>query len=269
MLLYNLQFSIMSKDGRIWLSHTGIETLARCPRCFWLQYKKGIRQPEGIVSRLANRFDVVLKNYFDGFRNTGNLPPLVEGKLEGKLQNPFQEKYFVRINDKFGFFGKLDECLVNDKGDHIPVDFKTASSDPREKETLSAYQSQIDDYIFLLKEQHYTVAGFGYLVYVFPDMGSKLHDNFPMIIHITKLSGDPEKTKSRIENAIMVLDNPMPNPHESCPFCNWYTALSIELGADTTTEISPPKVNTGESSKQPQSKKKSPVSDNQTSLIDL
>ena len=96
----------MSEDGRIWLSHTGIEGLERCPRCFWLQYIKGIRQPEGIVSRLANRFDGVLKNYFDSFWGTGELPPMVEGKLPGQLQNPFQEKYFVRINDKFGFFGQ-------------------------------------------------------------------------------------------------------------------------------------------------------------------
>src|SRR3989304_298418 len=125
----------MSKDGRVWLSHTGLETLERCPRCFWLQYHKGIRQPEGIVSRLANRFDVVLKNYFDSFRNTQELPPMVTGKLEGKLQNPFQEKYFVRINGDYGLLGKLDECLVNEKDKYIPVDFKASSSDPREKET--------------------------------------------------------------------------------------------------------------------------------------
>lgn len=66
----------MSKDGRIWLSHTGLETLERCPRCFWLQYKKGIRQPEGIVSRLANRFDTVLKD---------NL--IVEGVVVSSMRN--------------------------------------------------------------------------------------------------------------------------------------------------------------------------------------
>ena len=142
----------MSKDGRLWLSHTGLETLERCPRCFWLQYNKKIYQPEGIVSRLANRFDSVLKNYFNVYRPLGELPPIVKGKLNGKLQNPFQEKYFVRINEKYGFWGKLDEALENDKGELTPVDFKTSSSDPREKETLPAYKSQIDDYVFLIKQ---------------------------------------------------------------------------------------------------------------------
>src|SRR3989338_5607267 len=143
----------MSKDGRIWLSHSGLETQERCPRCFWLQYNRRIYQPEGIVSRLANRFDIAIKNYFNVFPPLGELPPMVKGKLQGRLENPFQEKYFYRVNEKYGFLGKLDECLINDKGEYIPIDFKTASSDPRDRETLAAYQSQIDDYIFLMEKE--------------------------------------------------------------------------------------------------------------------
>ena len=211
----------MSEDGRIWLSHTGIEGLERCPRCFWLQYIKRIRQPEGIVSRLANRFDGVLKNYFDSFRGTGELPPMVEGKLLGQLQNPFQEKYFVRINDEFGFLGKLDECLVNEKGELIPVDFKTASSDPREKELLQAYTNQIDDYVFVIKKNNLKVTGYAYLVFVYPDHGKELHNGFPMIIHVVKVKGDPKKTEARIENAMKVLNGKMPKAAEDCKFCKY------------------------------------------------
>jgi CRISPR/Cas system-associated exonuclease Cas4 (RecB family) len=219
----------MSKDGRIWLSHTGLEILERCPRCFWLYYKKGIRQPEGIVSRLANRFDIVLKNYFNAFRQTGELPPMVAGKLEGRLQNPFQEKYFIRINDSYGFFGKLDECLINNKAEYIPIDFKTSSSDPREKETLSAYQSQIDSYICIMQENGLKVAGFGYLVYVYPDQSQELHNGFPMIIHVAKLSGNPQNTIQKIEKAVKILEEKMPLSHPACPFCSWYETMKAEL----------------------------------------
>lgn len=219
----------MSKDGRTWLSHTGIEILERCPRCFWLQYKRGIRQPEGIVSRLANRFDVVLKNYFQIFRGTKELPPMVAGKLEGRLQNPFQEKYFVTIDNKYGFFGKLDECLINDNGEHIPVDFKTSSSDPREKEILSAYQSQIDSYIFIIKENKMRAADFGYLIYVYPDQGKELHNGFPMVIHIAKIKGDPQNAAKKIARAIEALEKPLPDPAKECPFCNWYEKIKLEL----------------------------------------
>ncbi len=217
----------MSKDGRIWLSHTGIESLNRCPRCFWLQYIKGVRQPEGIVSRLANRFDGVLKNYFDLFRGTNELPPMVEGKLTGKLQDPFIETYFVRINDKYGFLGKLDECLINEKGEATPVDFKTSSGDPRDKELLPAYVNQIDDYIYILSKNHLKVSGEGYLIFVYPGHSNKLHDGFPMIIHVVKLKGNPKKTEKRIEEAIKVLEGKMPKPSTDCAFCK-YRELKLD-----------------------------------------
>lgn len=218
----------MSRDGRIWLSHTGIEGLERCPRCFWLSYNKGIRQPEGIVSRLANRFDKVLKNYFDAYRASGELPPMIVGKIEGKLQNPFQEIYFVRIDNKYGFKGLLDECLVLDNGEHVPFDFKTASSDPREKEMLPAYQSQIDAYLFLLKQNGKKTADHGYLMYVYPDEGKMLHEGFPMIIHLQKVMGDPSKTPVKIKRAIDTLEGKIPEPNPDCPFCNYKKARTDE-----------------------------------------
>lgn len=214
----------MSKDGRIWLSHTGIEGLERCPRCFWLQYIKGIYQPEGIVSRLANRFDKVLKNYFNSFRGSNELPPMIEGKIKGALQNPFQEIYFVRINDKYGFKGLLDECIIGENGEHMPLDFKTSSSDPRGRQILSAYQSQIDAYLFVLKQNGKKIADFGYLMYVYPEEGQKLHEGFPMVIHLEKLKGDPIRTSEKISKAIDVLEGPMPNSSPTCPFCQYIEA---------------------------------------------
>lgn len=225
----------MSRDGRIWLSHTGLETLERCPRCFWLQYKRGIYQPEGIVSRLANRFDGVLKNYFNSFRATGELPPMVAGKIEGNLQNPFQEIYFARINPHYGFKGKLDECLINPQGQLIPVDFKTTSRDPREKEVLAAYQAQIDAYIYLLEENKLATAGFGYLIFVYPAESKKLHHGFPMIVHVVKVAGKPERTARRISQAIKVLEAPMPTASSNCDFCNWYTKVTTEVKAKATS----------------------------------
>jgi hypothetical protein len=227
----------MSKDGRIWLSHTGLEMLERCPRCFWLQYQEGVRQPEGIVSRLANRFDTVLKEHFQRYRNTNNLPPMVEGKLDGILQNPFQEKYWARINDKYGFFGKLDECLINKKGELTPVDFKTSSSDPRDREIIKAYQTQIDDYIYLISQNHNKTSGYGYLVYFYPDVAAELHKGFPMIVHIVKVTGNPNSTQNRIKNAIEVIEGKIPMANPMCVFCNWYQTISDILKENKKSSI--------------------------------
>lgn len=254
----------MSKDGRIWLSHTGIESLNRCPRCFWLQYKKGIRHPEGIVSRLANRFDIVLKGYFNHFRERGVLPPLIQEKIEGKLQHPFQEKYFARINDSYGFLGKLDECIVIGDHIHIPVDFKTSSSDPRNRETLAAYQSQIDDYLFVMSKNGRTVGEFGYLVYLYPDESVALHTSFPMIIHVEKLFGDPNRTQKRIEEAMNVLEAPIPVSSPSCPFCLWYENMKelLEEKSSTSSGVAIIPEWSGNQSKNPKEKVsvKNPIS---------
>ena len=220
----------MSKDGKkIWLSPTGLGVLDRCPRCFWLQYKKGIRQPEGIVSRLANRFDSVIKKYFDLYRAPGELPPMVDGKVEGKLQYPFIETYFYHHDDNFGFYGKLDECLVTSQRMFTPVDHKTSSSDPREKETLPAYQQQLDAYAWLLEENGKKTTGIGHLIYFYPDHSQKLHEGFKMVIHIQTLKTNPKNTQKRFIKAVEVLKFGMPDPSADCPFCNWYNKINEEL----------------------------------------
>lgn len=204
-----------------WLSHTALEEMNRCQHCFWLSQKEKIRLPEGIQSRLANRFDVVLKSYFDRYRVKGTLPPIVEGKLSGKLENPFKEKYFHKLNENYGFWGKLDECLI-DHGKYIPVDFKTASSDPREKEILRAYQHQVDEYVYLMENNHLQTAGFGYLIFFFPDFSDEVHNGFPMVLHIVKVMAHPESVPARIKKAIEILENPIPKSSDECSFCGWF-----------------------------------------------
>lgn len=216
-----MQQSLFSPQKITWLSHSAFEELNRCPRCFWLSYKEKIKLPEGIKSRLANRFDTILKKYFDSFRQKNELPPLIKGKVSGKLQTPFKERYYFKLNEKYGFYGKLDECLVEGEY-HIPVDFKTASSDPRDKETLSSYQNQIDEYLFLLEQNGKKIAGFGYLIYFFPEMSTELINGFPMTVHIVKIKRRVKDIRKRIEAAVRVLTGPIPPSSENCVYCQWF-----------------------------------------------
>lgn len=214
-------FVIPEKKKKIWLSHSGIEGMNRCKRCFYLQYNNKIYHPEGIQSRLANRFDTVLKSYFDIFRKKGTLPPFVADTLKGKLQDPFKETYFYAVNEQYGFYGKLDECMVLDDK-YIPIDFKTSSSDPREKDILSAYQNQIDAYAFLLQQNKKEPAGYGFLIFFYPDLATEIKNGFPMINHIVRLDSHPDQVRDRIQKAIDILQGPLPEPNEECPFCLWF-----------------------------------------------
>lgn len=210
-----------SEPKRVWLSATAAESMNRCPRCFWIEKHEGIRQPEGIVSRLANRFDIVIKKYFDLYRPNGELPPLIKGQVEGKLQQPFQEKYWYRIDDKYGFYGKLDECLVRDDGKYTPVDHKTASSDPNTRELIPAYQFQLNSYAFLLEQNGRPTTGIGHLIYFFPDHGERLHDGFPMQITVKTLKTDTSVVLPRLKEAIALLEGPLPPKNPACNFCEY------------------------------------------------
>lgn len=219
----------MKKDKKIWLSPTGLSGMDRCPRCFWLQYNRGIRQPEGIVSRLANRFDVVIKKYFNLYRPLGKLPPMIEGRVRGVLENPFQEIYFYHHDKKYGYYGKLDECLVTQHDLYTPVDHKTSSSDPRMKETLGAYQLQLDSYAWLLEENNKKTSGFGHLIYFYPEHHEELHKGFQMTIHVETLNTDVKQAKKKFLDALKILDDDIPNPSTNCPFCSWYEKIGREL----------------------------------------
>ena len=213
------------KQKKIWLSHSGIEGMYRCPKCFWLQYNEGLRQPEGIVSRLANRFDVILKKYFDLYRPSGELPPMIDGQVEGKLEYPFQEKYLWDYGEKYGLTGRLDDCLVRGDGTYTPVDHKTASSDPREKEILSAYQHQLNFYALLLEKNGKKTSGFGHLIYYFPEHGNELDKGVPIHVHVQTLKTDPKQAEKEFLKAIEVLENGLPKSAEDCPFCSWHEQL--------------------------------------------
>ncbi|MBI2984426.1 MAG: PD-(D/E)XK nuclease family protein [Candidatus Kerfeldbacteria bacterium] len=210
---------IRTPGKKIWLSATGIETHRRCPRCFWLQYNLRIYQPEGIVSRLANRFDGVIKRYFDLYRGTNELPPLVAGQVVGRLESPFQELYFATLNQRYGFKGKLDECLVRPDGRYTPVDHKTASSDPNTREIIPAYQFQLDSYAWLLGQNEKPTSGLGHLIYFYPAESQHLHQGFPMEVTIKTLTTKPTSVRPILEQAISLLEGPLPAPADDCPFC--------------------------------------------------
>jgi hypothetical protein len=204
-----------------WLSATAVETSKRCPRCFWLQVNCKIYHPEGIVSRLANRFDGVIKKYFDLYRGTPDLPPMVAGQIDGRLESPFQETYFATITPTYGFLGKLDECVVRDDGRYTPVDHKTASSDPTTRELIPAYQFQLDSYAFLLEQNRKPTTGIGHLIYFYPNEGEHLHEGFPMQVTVKTLQTNPGRVRGELLKAIDILEGPLPVSAPECPFCTY------------------------------------------------
>lgn len=218
-----------AKTKPITLSHSGLSILETCPRCFWLKYRRKITWPEGFVSRLANRFDGVIKKYCDRHRVAGTLPSFLAEKAEGTLENPFQERYLINHNDGFRFSGKLDECLVTPAGLYTPIDHKTSSSDPREKDPHPAYQQQLDAYAWLLEANGKPTTGKGILIFYYPDLTENIERGFDFVIKVVELNTNPKQAEQRFLGGVSVLDGDLPDSGKTCAFCGWGNLIrSIE-----------------------------------------
>src|SRR4030042_5653914 len=117
------------------LSPSSIGLMEECPRCFWMQFNKNKRRPEGIFSSLPNGMDYILKVYFDKFRDKEQLPPeLRENKDckdcrlfpdKEKLDNWRNNLKGISWTDKEGnvLFGAIDNLLISKTHRIIVLDY--------------------------------------------------------------------------------------------------------------------------------------------------
>jgi hypothetical protein len=68
---------------KITLSPTSLNLLKDCERCFYLGFVKGIKRPSGPMSSIPIKMDSIIKKYFQKYREKGELPPIIKGKLMG------------------------------------------------------------------------------------------------------------------------------------------------------------------------------------------
>ena len=107
-----LQLDGMEEEEVIKLSPTSLNLYLECPRCFWLHFNKKIRRPSGPFPSLPGGMDQVLKIYFDEYRGTEILPPIVAEKLQGKLMDPLPKSLMLTDKSVRAILtGKLDEAL--------------------------------------------------------------------------------------------------------------------------------------------------------------
>jgi PD-(D/E)XK nuclease superfamily len=206
---------------------TGLGLFAECPKCFWLHYNEGVHRPRGIFPSLPGGMDLVIKDYFDKYR--GSLPPEIEGRVQGvllpdvNLMNQWRNwRTGLEYKDEKRnavLFGALDDCLI--QGDLlIPLDYKTRGFAPVEGDSEKYYQAQLDTYALLLAENGYKTESFAYLVYYFPKEVKEAGQVF-FEVKPVKIGTDLVRAKQRFEQAVDLLNGPMPEKHSNCEYCSW------------------------------------------------
>lgn len=218
-------------SSQIRLSPSALSLYRECPRCFYLQKTRGIHRPP-LNFALQSNIDRILKPYFDGFRKKGQLPPELEGKVEGKLfpdqelldqwRNNFRPalRYHDERFPNFFLVGAIDDCLINEDGFYLTVDYKTTGGSNFEENSKKYYQHQLDIYNFLLEQNGFKTKGVAYLVYYKPE---EILDAGVMKFRtvVKEMETSHERAEQLFVEGISLLQGPMPDSHSTCQFCSW------------------------------------------------
>lgn len=220
-----------NKNGLIKISPSGISYLLECPRCLWLHHNEEVKRPRGVYPSLPDGMDNVFKKYFDEYRKRGELPPEIDGKVEGRLfDDPKKLHEWREFNFGRGgiraeipeynmmLSGAIDELLVAPDGKFIPFDFKTRGY-PTKADTHEHYRHQIDLYALLFKKNGYEPAEFGYLLFFWPESYDMGQASFKT--ELIKMDVSPSRGMSVLEKAYKIITGDIPKAHEACEYCTY------------------------------------------------
>jgi len=213
------------------LSASTLKLFQECPRCFWLHVTKKIERPRGPFPSLPSGIDRVLKAYFEQYRQAGTLPPLIQGKVEGRLATTSLQIGFDDARTHARLWGKLDDCVALPDQRVAPLDHKTRASAPDGVTyTQKYYQLQMDVYTLLLERNGHATSRSAYVVYYCPVAGA-LHNGFPFEVTVHKIATDPEGAYRVFAQALRCLDAPLPDAGEACAFCRWAEAARTQAAS--------------------------------------
>ena len=208
------------------LSPSTLSLMTDCPRCFWLQFKKDIKRPEGIFPSLPSGMDRVLKIHFDSYIEKNQLPPeLIKHKVEANLFPDIQKlqvwrdyKRGLQWTDEKGnvLKGAIDTILINNNK-LIVLDYKTRGYEVKE-DTHEHYRDQLDVYNFLLRKNNYETEDYSYLLFYHPD---KVVDNvFLFHTSLVKVNVNIANAENLFKNALALLEGPLPGLSD-CEYCRY------------------------------------------------
>ncbi len=211
------------------VSPSGISMLLECPRCLWLEINESKKRPRGIFPSLPGGMDEAFKDYFDEYRGRGELPPEIDGKVDGTLY-PDTKRLSAWRNFNFGrggmraefpeytmvVAGAIDELLVAPDGKFIPFDFKTRGY-PTKDDTHEHYRMQLDLYALLFQENGMEPAPHGYLLFFWPENYSVGMASFKT--NLISMDVSPSRARAALKTVHEIVTGPQPKAHESCEYC--------------------------------------------------
>ncbi|MBI2564961.1 PD-(D/E)XK nuclease family protein [Candidatus Woesearchaeota archaeon] len=207
------------------LSPSTIHLFEECPRCFWLQFNKGIKRPDAIFPSLPSGIDNILKKHFDFFLEKEKLPPALKDLKDVKLFDDLEllkvwrnaRKGLQFVDEKGNVLHGAIDALLKKGNKLIVLDYKTRGF-PLKEDTVDHYKTQLDIYNFLLRKNNYLTEDYSYLLfYVSREVdieGTILFDT-----ELVKVAVNIEHAENVLKNAINVLEGDLPKKNLDCNYC--------------------------------------------------
>lgn len=223
------------------LSRSKLDLFVRCPRCFYLDIRLGVKQPPGFPFSLNNAVDHLLKKEFDQYRRLGAPHPYMKQLDVEAIPFAHNQLDFwrdplrggiskVHAESRIELYGGVDDLWVTREGELIIVDYKATS---KEKEVTldepwqDGYRRQADVYAWLFQQNGFSLYPKAYFVYCNGLMSSDRFNNqllfdVKVLPYVLKL----DWIEKALHDARACLEAPqVPLLSSSCDFCKYALKL--------------------------------------------
>jgi len=218
------------------LSRSKVDMFLKCPRCFYLEQRLGVKIPSGPGFSLNNAVDHLLKKEFDIRRAQCLSHPLMEAygidavparhdELEIWREN-FKGIRVVHKPTNFEMFGAIDDLWINPAGEYHIVDYKATSTTKEitlDDQWKQWYKIQAEFYQWLFRARNFKVNNTAYFVFANAIKDRKAFDaKLEFDVTIIPHEGDDSWVEGTLEKMKECLESDAP-PASSldCEYCQY------------------------------------------------
>jgi len=227
------------------LSRSKIEEFVRCPRCFVLGVKHGLKKPNAVPFTLNLAVDNQMKKEFDIYREKQEVHPIVAAAGLDLVpfrhpgldvwRNNFKGIEVETEDGRFVIAGAVDDIWVDATGVLYVVDYKATGRRQAVTELgdggfYDGYRRQMDIYQWLLRKSGFEVSNTSYWVYVTATQKQGTFDNaLHFESNLVSYEGNVDWVEGKIEDISISLNEEMiPGPGSDCDLCAYFDKRATE-----------------------------------------
>jgi CRISPR/Cas system-associated exonuclease Cas4 (RecB family) len=219
------------------ISRSKLERFLECPRCFWLEVKKGIKRPPSFPYTINSAIDALLKQEFDVHREDGTAHYIIKKcsidaipykckEIDTWRQNFTGVQFYHKPTD-FLVSGAVDDVWVNPAGELIVIDYKATGAN--EYNIYDSYKRQLEVYQWLLLQNGYKVSKTGYFLFAKVNKNHGFAEGkLSFDLSLEALEGDSTWVEDALLSARKTLDSTIPTSSTECPYCQFVKVSRIE-----------------------------------------